>query len=151
MNRNHGDPLLDEGRKLEIKVNRVDGISDCARRSPPHLQTWTDYVSMTDGDGLTGPDDEEPSQPPPQEDAPQHPAVPEDDKDDDDKDGAADDNKEDESGDEDEEEEEPRLKYATLTKNTSSIYRSGDALSSCFVAGDKLVSSCMCLSSRKHT
>lgn len=42
---------------------------------------------------------------------------------------------------EDEEEEEPRLKYATLTKTVSSLYRNGDA-SSCFlVAGDKMVPS----------
>ena len=39
----------------------------------------------------------------------------------------------------DDEEEEPRLKYANLTKNLSGLYRNGDAASSFFVAGDKLV------------
>ncbi|KAL9110375.1 MAG: hypothetical protein Q9227_005106 [Pyrenula ochraceoflavens] len=48
-----------------------------------------------------------------------------------------------EEGEEDEEEdqdedEEPRLKYASLTKNLSSLYRNGDATSSCTVGGDKL-------------
>ena len=42
--------------------------------------------------------------------------------------------------DEDEEEEEPRLKYATLTKNVSPIYRNGDATSTFLVAGDKMAS-----------
>jgi len=41
--------------------------------------------------------------------------------------------------DEDEEEEEPRLKYAPLTKNLGGLYRNGDATSSFFVAGDKLI------------
>ncbi|OJD11872.1 hypothetical protein AJ78_07441 [Emergomyces pasteurianus Ep9510] len=41
--------------------------------------------------------------------------------------------------DEDEDEEEPRLKYASLTKNISSVYRNGDATSSFMVAGDKMV------------
>jgi vacuolar protein sorting-associated protein 41 len=45
---------------------------------------------------------------------------------------------EDESEEEDEE-DEPRLKYATLTKNLSSLYRNGDASSAIFVAGDKMV------------
>ncbi|KAH0835233.1 hypothetical protein AYO21_09451 [Fonsecaea monophora] len=40
---------------------------------------------------------------------------------------------------EDEEEEEPRLKYATLTRNVSSIYRNGDATSTFHVAGDKMI------------
>lgn len=39
---------------------------------------------------------------------------------------------------EDEDDEEPRLKYATLTKNLSSLYRNGDATSSCLVVGDKM-------------
>lgn len=40
---------------------------------------------------------------------------------------------------EEEEEEEPRLKYAPLTKNLTSLYRNGDASSAFFVAGDKMV------------
>ncbi|KAJ8997240.1 Vacuolar protein sorting-associated protein 41 [Exophiala dermatitidis] len=40
---------------------------------------------------------------------------------------------------EDEEEEEPRLKYATLTRNLSPIYRNGDATSTFLVAGDKMI------------
>ena len=40
---------------------------------------------------------------------------------------------------EDEEDEEPRLKYANLTRNLNGLYRNGDAASSFFVAGDKLV------------
>ena len=40
---------------------------------------------------------------------------------------------------EDDEEEEPRLKYAPLTKSLSSLYRNGDASSTFFVAGDKMV------------
>lgn len=40
--------------------------------------------------------------------------------------------------DEDEEDEEPRLKYAMLTRNLSSLYRNGDATSSCLVSGDKM-------------
>ncbi|KIW11239.1 hypothetical protein PV08_10539 [Exophiala spinifera] len=43
-----------------------------------------------------------------------------------------------EDDEEDEEEEEPQLKYATLTKAVSSIYRNGDATSTFLVAGDKL-------------
>jgi hypothetical protein len=42
--------------------------------------------------------------------------------------------------DEDEEEEEPRLKYATLTKSVSPLYRNGDATSTFLVAGDKMAS-----------
>ena len=51
---------------------------------------------------------------------------------------------EEEEGDEDEEDEdeEPRLKYAPLTKNISSLYRNGDASSSFLVGGDKMV--CLC-------
>jgi hypothetical protein len=40
---------------------------------------------------------------------------------------------------EEEDEEEPRLKYATLTQNLSSLYRNGDASSAFLVAGDKMV------------
>lgn len=47
---------------------------------------------------------------------------------------------EDEEDDGQEEEEEPRLKYATLTKNVSSLYRNGDATSTFLVAGDKMAS-----------
>ena len=42
---------------------------------------------------------------------------------------------------EEEEEEEPRLKYAPLTKNLTSLYRNGDASSAFLVAGDKMVGS----------
>ena len=47
-----------------------------------------------------------------------------------------------EAGDasEEEEDEEPRLKYASLTKNLTPVYRNGDATSSFLVAGDKMVS-----------
>jgi vacuolar protein sorting-associated protein 41 len=41
--------------------------------------------------------------------------------------------------DEEEEEEEPRLKYAPLTKNLTSVYRNGDASSAFLVAADKMV------------
>lgn len=40
----------------------------------------------------------------------------------------------------DEEEKEPRLKYATLTKNVSPIYRNGDSTSTFLVAVDKMAS-----------
>jgi WD40 repeat protein len=50
----------------------------------------------------------------------------------------ADESGDDESEDE-EEEEEPRLKYATLTRNVSTIYRNGDATSAFHVAGDKMI------------
>ena len=40
---------------------------------------------------------------------------------------------------EEEEEEEPRLKYAPLTRNLTSLYRNGDASSAFLVAGDKMV------------
>ncbi|EXJ84990.1 hypothetical protein A1O3_05665 [Capronia epimyces CBS 606.96] len=46
---------------------------------------------------------------------------------------------EDEEEDE-EDEEEPRLKYATLTRNLSPLYRNGDATSTFLVAGDKMAS-----------
>lgn len=45
-----------------------------------------------------------------------------------------------EDDEEDEEEEEPQLKYATLTKSVSPIYRNGDATSTFLVAGDKMAS-----------
>ncbi len=38
-----------------------------------------------------------------------------------------------------EEEEEPRLKYATVSKRLSSVYRKGDAVSAFLVGGDKMV------------
>ena len=38
-----------------------------------------------------------------------------------------------------EEEEEARLKYATLTRNVSSLYRNGDATSAFHVVGDKMI------------
>jgi vacuolar protein sorting-associated protein 41 len=44
-----------------------------------------------------------------------------------------------EEDEDEEEEEEPRLKYAPLTKNLSSLYRNGDATSSFLVGGDKMV------------
>ncbi|KIW88981.1 uncharacterized protein Z519_10465 [Cladophialophora bantiana CBS 173.52] len=53
-----------------------------------------------------------------------------------DHDSTADESEEDED---EEEEEEPRLKYATLTRNVSSIYRNGDATSTFHVAGDKMI------------
>lgn len=46
-----------------------------------------------------------------------------------------------EEEDEEEEEGEPKLKYAPLTKNLSSLYRNGDATSSFLVGGDKMVGS----------
>ena len=42
---------------------------------------------------------------------------------------------------EEEEEEQPRLKYAPLTRNLTSLYRNGDASSAFLVAGDKMVGS----------
>lgn len=48
-------------------------------------------------------------------------------------------NSADEDESEDEEEEEPRLKYAPLTRNLSSLYRNGDASSAFVVGGDKMV------------
>ncbi|KAG9541772.1 hypothetical protein KCU77_g18625, partial [Aureobasidium melanogenum] len=45
---------------------------------------------------------------------------------------------EDEDGD-DEEEDEPHLKYDKLTAALVSVYRNGDATSSLFVAGDKMI------------
>ena len=52
-----------------------------------------------------------------------------------------DDDDDDDDDDEEEEEEEPRLKYARLTQNLSSVYRNGDATSAFLVAGDKMVRS----------
>lgn len=57
-------------------------------------------------------------------------------------DSGSDEEHEEEDEDEDEEEEEPRLKYATLTRNLSALYRNKDATSSSLVAGDKMV--CLC-------
>lgn len=45
---------------------------------------------------------------------------------------------EDEEEDEDED-EEPRLKYASLTKSITPLYRNGDATSAFLVAGDVMV------------
>ena len=45
----------------------------------------------------------------------------------------------DDTEDEEEEEEEPRLKYAPLTKNLTSVYRNGDASCAFLVAADKMV------------
>ena len=47
----------------------------------------------------------------------------------------------DDTEEEEEEEEEPRLKYAPLTRNLTSLYRNGDASSAFLVAGDKMVGS----------
>jgi hypothetical protein len=44
-----------------------------------------------------------------------------------------------EDDDDDEEDDEPRLKYARLTQHLGAVYRNGDATSSFFVAGDKMV------------
>jgi hypothetical protein len=55
-------------------------------------------------------------------------------------DESEDDEDEDEEEEEEEEEEEPRLKYATLTKSVSPLYRNGDATSTFLVAGDKMAS-----------
>lgn len=41
--------------------------------------------------------------------------------------------------DEEEEDDEPRLKYASLTKSQSLVYRNGDATSTFIVVGDKMV------------
>jgi len=48
--------------------------------------------------------------------------------------------KEDEASEEEDDEEEPRLKYASLTKHLTPVYRNGDATSAFLVAGDKMVS-----------
>jgi vacuolar protein sorting-associated protein 41 len=50
-----------------------------------------------------------------------------------------DDGEEDGEDGEEEEEEEPRLKYATVTKRLSSLFRNGDAVSAFLVSGDKMV------------
>ena len=49
-------------------------------------------------------------------------------------------NEEEEEASEEEEDEEPRLKYASLTKHLTPVYRNGDATSTFLVAGDKMVS-----------
>lgn len=49
------------------------------------------------------------------------------------------DDEDDGNDDEEEEEEEPRLKYVSVTKRLSSLYRNGDAVSAFLVAGDKMV------------
>ena len=41
--------------------------------------------------------------------------------------------------DDEEDEEEPRLKYTSLTKNLTPVYRNGDETSTFLVGGDKLV------------
>lgn len=53
---------------------------------------------------------------------------------------AEDENGNEEYEDEDEDDEEPRLKYASMTKHLTSVYRNGDATSAFLVAGDKMVS-----------
>lgn len=77
--------------------------------------------------GVTGPDDEDKEQSPARND----------------EDGPVNDEDSPESAngeDEDEDEEgEPRLKYASLTKNLSSLYRNGDITSAFVVGGDKMV------------
>ncbi len=82
---------------------------------------------MAAGDGSPESGDDE--KPQSETRSPQKPSKPE---------STADESEDDE--DEDEEEEEPRLKYATLTKNVSPIYRNGDATSTFLVAGDKMAS-----------
>jgi hypothetical protein len=58
----------------------------------------------------------------------------------DDDDGTeADETDDEEEEDDEDEDEEPRLKYLSLTKNLASLYRGGDATSSCLVGGDKMV------------
>ena len=44
------------------------------------------------------------------------------------------------SEEDEDEDEEPRLKYASLTKHLTPVYRNGDATSTFLVAGDKMVS-----------
>ncbi len=48
-------------------------------------------------------------------------------------------NGEEDDDEEEEEEEEPRLKYATVSKRLSSVYKNGDAVSAVLVGGDKMV------------
>lgn len=80
---------------------------------------------MAAGDGSPEPDDEDQLQNPPKR-APVPPKL----------ESTGEVSEEDDS---EEEEEEPRLKYAPLTKNVSSIYRNGDATSTFHVAGDKMI------------
>ncbi|KAJ9611466.1 Vacuolar protein sorting-associated protein 41 [Cladophialophora chaetospira] len=80
-------------------------------------------MAAADGSSEHGDDD----QPQHRTKRPRRPSKPE---------STADESEEDESEDE---EEEPRLKYATLTRNVSSLYRNGDATSTFHVAGDKMV------------
>ena len=79
---------------------------------------------MAAGDGSEEPGDNTPPQ------VPSEPALVAD----------ASDEEGDEDDEEDEEEEEPRLKYATLTRNVSPLYRNGDATSAFIVTGDKMAS-----------
>ncbi|KAH1339619.1 hypothetical protein KXV68_005541 [Aspergillus fumigatus] len=46
---------------------------------------------------------------------------------------------EDDDDDDDDDEDEPQLKYLYLTKNLYAVYRNGDATSSFFTAGDKMI------------
>ncbi|KAF8468805.1 hypothetical protein BDZ91DRAFT_678985 [Kalaharituber pfeilii] len=48
-------------------------------------------------------------------------------------------NDRDEDDDEDDEDDEPKLKYTRLTKSLGGVYRNGDAVSSTWVGGDKLI------------
>lgn len=45
----------------------------------------------------------------------------------------------DDDDDDDDADEEPKLKYSRLTSSLGPVYRNGDATSSFFVAGDKMV------------
>ena len=59
---------------------------------------------------------------------------------------------EEEDDDEDEDEdEEPILKYARLTQHLRAVYRNGDATSSSFVAGDKMVCHNSATQLRRHS
>ncbi|KAL1957963.1 hypothetical protein VTO42DRAFT_5355 [Malbranchea cinnamomea] len=46
---------------------------------------------------------------------------------------------EDDEEEEDDEDEEPQLKYGSLTKSISGVYRNGDATSACLLSGDKMI------------
>ena len=59
-------------------------------------------------------------------------------------------NEEEGEASEEEEDEEPRLKYASLTKHLTPVYRNGDATSTFLVAGDKMVSRLLHILSRMH-
>lgn len=56
----------------------------------------------------------------------------------DDSDSSGDD-EDDDVDSEDDEDDEPRLNYARMTQNLTSVYRNGDATSAFLVAGDKMV------------